>query len=165
MDFKPHQRRKEIMGFGEPRWLIHSLPCTNSPVIHPQRPPPRPSLPVCPPCSACLTFLLLKCTCVSAPSPAPLLPSYLLSSGGGGGDEAPPARPPAPLRERRGAAHLRFSFRIDRPPPLTPGVTHVWQGGVCGGVGGGCYIKSKQFLGGGWSHYSGGNNLFDTRLR
>lgn len=26
------------MGFGEPWRVIHSLPCTNSPVIHPQAP-------------------------------------------------------------------------------------------------------------------------------
>lgn len=44
------------MGFGEPWRVIHSLPCTNSPVIHPQT-PHTPT--VCLPYSACLTFLLL----------------------------------------------------------------------------------------------------------
>lgn len=44
------------MGFGEPWRVIHSLPCTNSPVIHPQA---RHTPTFCPPCSACLTFLLL----------------------------------------------------------------------------------------------------------
>ena len=54
------------MGFGEPWRVIHSLPCTNSPVIHPQA--PRPPLPVCLPHSACLTFLLPKCIYMSPPS-------------------------------------------------------------------------------------------------
>lgn len=63
MNFRPRWRRREIMGFGEPWRVIHSLPCTNSPVIHPQA--PRPSLPVCLPHSAHLTFLLPKCVYIS----------------------------------------------------------------------------------------------------
>lgn len=75
MNFRPRWRRREIMGFGEPWRVIHSLPCTNSPVIHPQA--PRPPLPVCLPHSACLTFLPPKCIYIyplpppGAPCPIP----------------------------------------------------------------------------------------------
>ncbi len=60
------------MGFGEPWRVIHSLPCTNSPVIHPQA--PRPPLPVCLPHSARLTFLQPKCIYISPPSSGSTLP-------------------------------------------------------------------------------------------
>lgn len=60
------------MGFGEPWRVIHSLPCTNSPVIHPQA--PRPPLPVCLPHSACLTFLPPKCIYIPPPSSWSTLP-------------------------------------------------------------------------------------------
>ena len=84
MNFRPRWRRREIMGFGEPWRVIHSLPCTNSPVIHPQA--LRPPLPVCLPHSARLTFLPPKCIYISPPSSGSTLPHtwYHVQKGGSG---------------------------------------------------------------------------------
>ena len=90
MNFRPHWRRREIMGFGEPWRVIHSLPCTNSPVIHPHA--PRPPPPVCLPHPARLTFLPPKCIYISPPSSGSTLPRaryHVQKEGGegaGGGD-------------------------------------------------------------------------------
>ena len=100
MNFRPRWRRREIMGFGEPWRVIHSLPCTNSPVIHPQA--LRPPLPVCLPHSARLTFLPPKCIYISPPSSGSTLPHTWdhVQEGGGGmkgkGETLPVSPQPLP---------------------------------------------------------------------
>lgn len=114
MNFRPRWRRREIMGFGEPWRVIHSLPCTNSPVIHPQA--PRPPLPVCLPHSARLTFLPPKCIYISPPSSGSTWPHtwYHVQKGGSGmkskGETLPASHQPL----------------IQTPPPSSGGSVGPW---------------------------------------
>lgn len=168
------------MGFGEPWRVIHSLPCTNSPVIHPQA--PRPPLPVCLPHSARLTFLPPKCIYISPPSSGS---TYQVSCTDGGSGmrhlrrahrpliQTPPPAVEVPVRDspshpgsRACLKRTTLSWGIDL---LARARCHAQLVNIRGGN---RYIKSKQFLpslkkaGGScglsavlWSNYSSRNNL------